>query len=59
MLKINVAKTEYMSKSETLQIIPNREEQKNVDPLKYLGSMIDKNGTIDRQSCVDCMVKLI
>ena len=48
-LKINVAKTEHLSTSENpLPIELNGEELKNVDHFKYLGSVIDKDGTIDR-----------
>ena len=48
-LKINVAKTEQLSTREnTLPIELNGEELKNVDHFKYLGSVIDKDGTIDR-----------
>ena len=48
-LKINVAKTEHLSTRETpLPIELNGEELKNVDHFKYLGSVIDKDGTIDR-----------
>ena len=48
-LKINVAKTEHRSTRENpLPIELNGEELKNVDHFKYLGSVIDKDGTIDR-----------
>ena len=48
-LKINVAKTEHLSTREKpLPIELNGEELKNVDNFKYLGSVIDKDGTIDR-----------
>ena len=48
-LNINVAKTEHLSTRETpLPINLNGEELKNVDHFKYLGSVIDKDGTIDR-----------
>ena len=48
-LKINVAKTEHLSRRENpLPIELNGEELKNVDHFKYLGSVIDKDGTIDR-----------
>ena len=48
-LKINVAKTEYLSTRENpLPMKRNGEELKNVDHFKYLGSVIDKDGTIDR-----------
>ena len=48
-LKNNVAKTEHLSTRENpLPIKLNGEELKNVDHLKYLGSVIDKDGTIDR-----------
>ena len=48
-LKINVAKTEHLSTRENpLPIELNGEELKNVDHFKYLGSVIDKDGTIDR-----------
>ena len=45
-LKINVAKTEHLSTRENpLPIELNGEELKNVDHFKYLGSVIDKDGT--------------
>ena len=48
-LKINVAKTEHLStRGNPLPMKLNGEELKNVDHFKYLGSMIDKDGTIDR-----------
>ena len=48
-LKINVAKTEHLSTRENpLPVKLNGEELKNVDHFKYLGSVIDKDGTIDR-----------
>ena len=48
-LKINVAKTEYLSTRENpLPMKRNGEELKNVDHFKYLGSVIDKDGNIDR-----------
>ena len=48
-LRINVAKTEHLSTRENpLPIELNGEELKNVDHFKYLGSVIDKDGTIDR-----------
>ena len=48
-LKINVAKTVHLSTRENpLPIELNGEELKNVDHFKYLGSVIDKDGTIDR-----------
>ena len=48
-LKINVAKTEHLSTMENpLPIKLNGEELKNVDHFKYLGSVINKDGTIDR-----------
>ena len=48
-LKINVAKTEHLSTRENpLPIELNGEELKNVDHFKYMGSVIDKDGTIDR-----------
>ena len=47
-LKINVAKTEHLSTRENpLPVKLNGEELKNVDHFKYLGSVIDKDGTID------------
>ena len=48
-LKINVAKTEHLSTREhPLPMKVNGEELKNVDHFKYLGSVIDRDGTIDR-----------
>ena len=48
-LKINVAKTEHLSTRENpLQMTLNGEELKHVDHFKYLGSVIDKDGTIDK-----------
>ena len=48
-LKINVAKTEHLSTRENLLPMQlNGEEQKNVAHFKYLGSMIDKDDTDDR-----------
>ena len=48
-LKINVAKTEHLSTSENrLPMQLNGEELNNVDHFKYLRSVIDKDGTIDR-----------
>ena len=48
-LKINVAKTEHLSTRENpLPMKLNGEEPKNVDHFKYVGSVIDKDGTIDR-----------
>ena len=48
-LKVNVAKTEHLSARENpLPVKLNGEELKNVDHFKYLGSVIDKDGTIDR-----------
>ena len=48
-LKINVAKTEHLSTRENLLPIElNGEELNNVDHFKYLVSVIDKDGTIDR-----------
>ena len=44
-----MAKTEYMSTRENpLPMTLNGEELKNVDHIKYLGSVIDKDGTIDK-----------
>ena len=55
-LKINVTKTEHLSTRENpLPIKLNGEELKNVDHFKYLGSEIDKDGTIDRD--VDLRVR--
>ena len=55
-LKINVAKTEYLSTRETpLPMTLDGEELKNVDHFMYLGSVIDKDGTIDRD--VDLRVR--
>ena len=48
-LKINVAKTEHLSTREIpLPIKLNGEVLRNVDHFKYLGSVIDKYGTIYR-----------
>ena len=48
-LKINVAKTEHLSTRENpLPMTLNGEELKQVDHFKYLGSVIDKDGTIDK-----------
>ena len=48
-LKINVAKTEHLSTRENpLPMTLNGEELKNVDHFMYLGSVIDKDGTIDK-----------
>ena len=48
-LQINVAKTEHLSTTENpLPMTLNGEELKNVDHFKYLGSVIDKDGTIDK-----------
>ena len=44
-LKINVAKTEHLP---TMPMEVNWEELKNLDHSKYLGSVIDKDGTVDR-----------
>ena len=60
-LKINVAKTEHLSTVDNpLPVKLNGEELKNVDHFKYLGSVIDKDGTINRRgpSRAGCMVKL-
>ena len=47
-LKINLAKTEHLSTRENpLPMTLNGEELKNVDHFKYMGSVIDKDGTID------------
>ena len=55
-LKINVAKTEHMSTRESpLPMNVNGDELKNVDHFKYLGSVIDRDGTIDRD--VDLSVR--
>ena len=47
-LKINVATTEHLSTRETPLLMKLNGELKNVDHFKYLGSVIDKDGTIDR-----------
>ena len=48
-LKISVAKTEHLSTRENyVQMKLNGEELKNVDHFEYLRSVIDKDGTIDR-----------
>ena len=48
-LKINVAKTEHLStRASPLPMTLNGEELKHVDHFKYLGSVIDKDGTIDK-----------
>ena len=55
-LKINVAKTEHLSTRENpLPMKVNGDELKNVDHFKYLGSVIDRNDTIDRD--VDLRVR--
>ena len=55
-MKINVANTEHLSTRENpLPIKLNGEELNNVDHFKYLGSVIDKYGTIDRD--VDLRVR--
>ena len=61
-LKINVTNTEHLSTGESpLQMNVNGDEIKNVDHFKYLGSVIDRDGT-NRQrrgpSRAGCMVKL-
>ena len=49
-LKINVGKTEHLSTRETpLPITLNGEELKKVDHFEYLGSVFDKDGTIDKE----------
>ena len=56
-LKSNVAKTEHLPTMENpLPMTLNGEELKNVDHFKYLGSVIDKDGTIDKD--VDLRVQL-
>ena len=61
-LKINVANTEHLSTRENqLPMTLNVEELKDVDHFKYLGSVIDKDGTIDKDVDIrvqGCMVKL-
>ena len=48
-LKINLAMTEHLSTRETpLSMKLNGEELNNVDHIKYLVSVIDKDGTVDR-----------
>ena len=48
-LKINMANTEHLSTRENpLPMKVNGEELKNVAHFKYLGSVIDTDGTIDR-----------
>ena len=55
-LKINVAKTEHLSTRENpLPMKVNGDQLKNVDHFKYLGSVIDRDGTIDRD--VDLRVR--
>ena len=55
-LKINMAKTEHLSTRENpLPMKVNGDQQKNVDHFKYLGSVIDKDGTIERD--VDLRVR--
>ena len=55
-LNINVAKSEHISTREnSLPMKLNGEELNNVDHFKYLGSVIDKDGTIDRD--VDLRVR--
>ena len=44
-----MAKTEHLSTRENLlQVKLNGEELKNVDHFKYLGSVLDTDGTIDK-----------
>ena len=51
-----MAKTEHLSTRENpLPMKVNGDEQKNVDHFNYLGSVIDRNGTIDRD--VDLRVR--
>ncbi len=48
-LKINVAKTEHLSTMEKpLPMKLNGKELTSVNHFKYLGSVIDNDGTIDR-----------
>ena len=48
-LKINLAMTEHLPTRENpLPMKLNGEELNNVDHFKYLGSMIDKDGTVER-----------
>ena len=48
-MKINVAKTEHLSTRENpLPMKLNGKELTSVNHFKYLGSVIDKDGTIDR-----------
>ena len=55
-LKINVAKTQHLSTRENpLPMKVNGDELKNVDHFKHLGSVIDRDGTIDRD--VDLRVR--
>ena len=55
-LKINVAKTDHMSTKESpLPMNMNGDELTNVDHFKYLGSVIDIYGAIDRD--VDLRVR--
>ena len=55
-LKINVAKTEHISTMENpVPMKLSGEELKNVDHFKYMGSVIDKDGTIERD--VDLRVR--
>ena len=55
-LKINVAKTEHLSTRENpLPMKVNGDQLKNVDHFKYLGSVIDRDGTINRD--VDLRVR--
>ena len=54
-LKINVARLNICHKGNPLPIKLNGEELKNVDHFTYLGSVIDKDGTIDRD--VDLRVR--
>ena len=51
-----MAKTEHLSTREIpLPMKVNGDELKNVDHFKYLGSVIDRDGTIDRD--VDLRVR--
>ena len=58
-LKIYVAKTEHLSTRETpLPMTLNGEELKNVDHFKYLGSVINKDGTLRVQAAWSSWGKL-
>ena len=46
--KINMAKPEYLTRETAEQIYLNGEAMRNLDHLKYLGSVINTDGTIQK-----------